>query len=55
MVSSLRFFLLGNVLFMALCDWFAVSFHLNSDGPDKAQQLSPDCGYDFLLFLAGCE
>jgi hypothetical protein len=49
------FFLLRNVLFLVLCDWFAVSLHLNSDGPDKAQQLSPDCGYDFLLFLAGCE
>jgi hypothetical protein len=37
-----------------LCDLFAVSFYLNSDSPDKAQQLSPDRGYDFLLLLASC-
>jgi hypothetical protein len=49
------FFLLGNGLFLLLCDWPATSFHLNSDGPDKAQQLPPYCGYDFLFFLAGCE
>jgi hypothetical protein len=40
-----------------LSDWllvlFAVSFYLNSDRPDEAQQFSPDCGYDFLLVLAG--
>jgi len=40
--------------FLVLCDLFVVSFDLNSDGPDKAQQLTPDRGYDFLLFLAGC-
>jgi hypothetical protein len=32
-----------------------IPFHLNSDGPDKAQQLSTDRGYDFLFFLAGCD
>jgi hypothetical protein len=41
------------------CFWFIplvwVSFYLNSDGPNKAQQLSPDRAYDLLLFLAGCE
>ena len=43
-----------NVLFFCLCHSFVVSFHLNSDGPNKAQQLAPYRSYDFLLFLAGC-
>jgi hypothetical protein len=43
------------MFYFCLCDLFAISFYLNSDGPDKAQQLSPDRGDNFLLFLAGGE
>ena len=39
------------MLVSCLCDSFAVSFGLNSDSPDKAQQLSTNRGYDFLFFL----
>jgi len=52
--SFLPSFSSWNVLFSALCD-SAVTFDLNSDGPDKAQQLSTNRGYDFLFFLAGCD
>ena len=40
-----------------LCDpgLFMVTFHLHSDCPYKAQQFSPDRGYDLLFVLAGCE
>jgi hypothetical protein len=34
----------GMFSFFGLCDWFAVSFDLNSDGAEKAQQLSPHRG-----------
>jgi hypothetical protein len=54
MIFALSFFLFQECLVSCLCDSFAVSFGLNSDSPDKAQQLSPHRSDDFLLLLASC-